>query len=191
MEAGVEHARIIDEARRRVARGETLDEAAVEAQIRGVHGESQEAALRQLARLVSVQRARSLVARSPAPQPAPTAPPATKPLFRTRPAITGNMDVRRGANPGAFVLEWRREPKVASWEVRFSERPDARGEYVVHQELTLPGQATSLELPLGERLFRVHLLGRDRGGRLVSRAIVSGLTRETWADRWDRRASAS
>jgi hypothetical protein len=37
----------------------------------------------------------------------------------------------------------------------------------------------------------VHVLGRDRGGRLVRRAIVSGLTRESWADRWERRASAS
>jgi hypothetical protein len=101
------------------------------------------------------------------------------------------MDVHRGRGAGTFVLEWRREPKVASWEVRFSERPDARGEYVVREQLALPGGATSLELPLGETLFRVHLLGRDRGGRLVSRTIVSGLTRETWADRWERRASAS
>jgi hypothetical protein len=191
VEAGVEHARIIDEARRRVARGESLDEAAVEAQIRAVHGESQAAALRQLARLVSVQRARVLVAGSPAPQPAPAPAPAVKPLFRTRPTITGNMDVHRGRGTAAFVLEWRPEPKVASWEARFSERPDPRGEYVVRQELTLPSDATSLELPLGEMLFRVHLLGRDRSGRLVSRAIVSGLTRETWADRWERRASAS
>src|SRR5437764_11339571 len=83
VEAGVEHARIIDEARRRVARGESLDEAAVEAQIRAVHGESQAAALRQLARLVSVQRARVLVAGSPAPQPAPAPAPTVKPLFRT------------------------------------------------------------------------------------------------------------
>jgi hypothetical protein len=75
--------------------------------------------------------------------------------------------------------------------VRFSERPDVRGEYVVLEERTLPGDATSVELPLGENLFRVHLLGRDRGGRLTGRAIVSGLTRETWLDRWERRASAS
>jgi len=182
VEAGVQHARIIDEARRRVARGEALDEAAVEAQIRAVDGNSQESALRQLARLASVQRARALVDRAPAPR---------KPLFRTRPTITGNMDVHRGRGPGLFVLEWRAEPKVSSWEARFSERPDARGEYVVREELSLPADATSLQLPLGDKLFRVHLLGRDRGGRLVSRTIVSGLTRDTWAERWERRASAS
>jgi len=191
VEAGVEHAKIIDEARRRVARGDALDEADFEAQIRAVDGESQAPALRQLARLVSVQRARALVAASPVAPSAPTPPPAGKPLFRTRPAITGNMDVHRGRASGAFLLEWRREPKVASWEARFSERPDPRGEYVVRQELTLPADATSVELPLGEPLFRVHLLGRDRGGRLISRAIVSGLTRDTWSDRWERRASAS
>jgi hypothetical protein len=191
VKAGVEHARIIDEARRRVARGETLDAAAVEAQIRAVRGESQATALRQLARIVSVQRARRLVARPAAPAPTPAPATSRKPPFRTRPAITGNMDVHRGERPGSFVLEWRREPKVASWDVRFSERPDVRGEYVVLEERTLPGDATSVELPLGENLFRVHLLGRDRGGRLTGRAIVSGLTRETWLDRWERRASAS
>jgi len=191
VEAGVQHARIIDEARRRVARGEALDEAAVEAQIRAVDGNSQESALRQLARLASVQRARALVDRAPAPTPASTPPAPRKPLFRTRPTITGNMDVHRGRGPGLFVLEWRAEPKVSSWEARFSERPDARGEYVVREELSLPADATSLQLPLGDKLFRVHLLGRDRGGRLVSRTIVSGLTRDTWAERWERRASAS
>ena len=66
-----------------------------------------------------------------------------------------------------------------------------RGEYVVRDERALAGDTTSIELPLGDDLFRVHLLGRDRGGRLVRRAIVSGLTRETWPDRWERRASAS
>ena len=55
----------------------------------------------------------------------------------------------------------------------------------------LPGDATRVELPIGETPVRVHLLGRDRGGRLVRRAILSGLTRETWGDRWQRRATAS
>ena len=187
-----EHARIIEEARQQVARGEALDAAALEAQIRAVDGPSQEGALRQLARIASVQRARALVARPAAgPVATPATSPAGKPLFRTRPTITGNMDVRREREAGSFVLAWATEPKVTSWEVRFSERPDVRGEYVVREERVLPGDATTLELPLGDTLFRVHLLGRDRGGRLVRRAIVSGLTRETWPDRWERRASAS
>ncbi|MGZ4374849.1 MAG: hypothetical protein ACXVR9_08695, partial [Gaiellaceae bacterium] len=89
------------------------------------------------------------------------------------------------------VLVWPREGKVATWELRVSERPDPRGDYEVRESGELPGETTSIELPLGDVPLRVHLLGRDRGGRLVRRAIVSGLTRETWADRWHRRASAS
>ena len=119
-------------------------------------------------------------------QPVAGAPPA--PLLKSRATITGNMDVRRD---GEATLVWRREPKVASWEVRISERPDPRGDYEVRESGELPGEATSVELPLGDSPLRVHLLGRDRGGRLVRRAIVSGLTRETWGERWQRRASAS
>jgi hypothetical protein len=89
------------------------------------------------------------------------------------------------------MLTWAREPKVTAWELRISARPDPRGEYEVRETGELAGDATGVELPLGDTPLRVHLLGRDRGGRLVRRAIVSGLTRETWADRWQRRGSAS
>ena len=75
--------------------------------------------------------------------------------------------------------------------MRFSERADARSEYVVRETLTLPGTATSVELALGELPRRVHLLGRANDGRLVRRAIVSALTQDNWDDRWQRRASAS
>jgi hypothetical protein len=98
------------------------------------------------------------------------------------------MDVRRA---GETALAWRTEPKVTAWELRISERRDPRGDYEVRESGELPGDATSVELPLGDIPLRVHLLGRDRGGRLVRRTIVSGLTRETWGDRWQRRASAS
>ena len=101
------------------------------------------------------------------------------------------MDVRRERRSDGFVLEWATEPKVVAWEVRVSERPDVRGDYTVREERSLPGDATSLELPLGDSPLRVHLLGRDRGGRLVRRAIVSALTRDGWGERWERRASAS
>jgi hypothetical protein len=75
--------------------------------------------------------------------------------------------------------------------VRFSERADARSEYVVRETLNLPGNTTSVELALGELPRRVHLLGRANDGRLVRRAIVSALTQDNWDDRWQRRASAS
>jgi hypothetical protein len=48
-----------------------------------------------------------------------------------------------------------------------------------------------VEVPIGEHSMRVHILGRSRDGRLLGRAVISGLTRENWNDRWQRKASAS
>jgi hypothetical protein len=110
--------------------------------------------------------------------------------LRTRPTIVGNLDVRRESRD-AFVLAWDALPAVLDWEVRFSERADARSDYrelAVHE---LPAATTRIELPLGDRPFRVNVVGRGRGGRAVRRALLSGLTRETWGDRWQRRATAS
>ncbi len=175
---------IIDEARALVAAGESPDWKELRDRIRALGGDQRDA-LQRLERVGAVHRARSTMA-PPSPEPAPPPRPAT--LLRTRPTITGNMDVRRG---DGTTLTWRREPKVTGWELRISERPDPRGDYEVRESAELPGETTTVELPLGEAPLRVHLLGRDRGGRLVRRAIVSGLTRETWAERWQRRASAS
>jgi hypothetical protein len=176
---------IIDEARALVAAGATPDWKGLRDRIRALGGDQREA-LRRLERVGAVQRARSTVAK-PAREPA--APAVARPaLLKTRPTITGNMDVRRGE--GA-TLTWSRESKVTAWEIRLSERPDPRSDYEVRESGELPGDATSVELPLGDVPLRVHLLGRDRGGRLVRRAIVSGLTRATWGERWQRRASAS
>ena len=187
------HAKIIDEARKRVAKGDTLDAGAFEARIRAAGGET-ERALQQLARIVSVQRARALIAGPPPREPdrVPAAAPLHRPLaLRAKPTITGNMDVRRERRGESFVLAWTQEPKVVEWDVRLSERPDVRGDYVVREERALPGSETSVELELGDTPLRVHLLGRARDGRLVRRAIVSALTRQGWDERWQRRASAS
>ena len=172
---------IIDEARALVAAGESPDWKALRDRIRALGGDQRDA-LQRLERVGAVHRAR---AAAPIPVVASTARAA---LLKSRATITGNMDLRRD---GGATLIWPREPKVATWEVRISERSDPRGDYEVRESGELPGEATSMELPLGESPLRVHLLGRDRGGRLVRRAIVSGLTRETWAERWQRRASAS
>jgi hypothetical protein len=172
---------IIDEARALVAAGKSPDWKALRDRIRALGGDQREA-LRRLERVGSVHRARGTAAQAPvaaAPRP---------PLLKTRATITGNMDVRRD---GEARLTWRAEPKVTAWELRISERPDPRGDYEVRESGELPGDATSVELPIGDTPVRVHLLGRDRGGRLVRRTIVSGLTRETWGDRWQRRATAS
>lgn len=151
-------------------------------------------ALEQLKRVVTVHRARLLLAREPAAPQLPTpavVEPLRRTLLRTRPTISGNMDVRRTEDGETLLLGWDAVSAVASWEVRFSERADARAEYTVSEELTLPATSTSVEVPLGERTMRVHVLGRGRDGRLVRRALISALTREAWGDRWERRASAS
>jgi hypothetical protein len=119
---------------------------------------AEQQALQQLARVVSVYRARARLTREAAPPPA-AAPLRRRAQLRTRPTITGNMEVRRG---GTAMLEWDPAAAVTEWEVRFSERPDPRRDYVVLETLTLPGSA-----------------------------LISALTREGWDDRWERRASAS
>ena len=180
--AGLTSEVIIDEARALVAAGESPDWKALRDRIRALGGDQRDA-LRRLERVGAVHRARASAA------PAPVAArPLRAALLKTRTTITGNMDVRRD---GAATLAWRAEPKVAAWELRISERPDPRGDHEVRESGELPGEATSVELPLGDAPLRVHLLGRDRGGRLVRRTILSGLTRETWGERWQRRASAS
>jgi hypothetical protein len=146
-------------------------------------------ALEQLERVLSVRRARALVARRPAHSPEAATP--SRPLLRTRPTITGNMEVRRDASDGRFMLAWDAAAAVTSWEVRFSERENPRGAYVVRETLALPASQTTVELPLAEHALQVHVLGRSRDGRLLRRAVISALTREGWNERWQRRASAS
>lgn len=179
---------VIREARALVAAGRSPQWKELRDRIRalGLPAAVERDALGRLERVGAVQRARASVRPAAAPAPAPA--PLRRTLLRTRPTITGNMDVRRGDGD---ALVWRREPAVVSWELRISARPDPRGDYEVRESGELPGDATQLELPLGDEPLRVHLLGRDRGGRLVRRTILSGLTRETWRERWQRRASAS
>jgi hypothetical protein len=101
------------------------------------------------------------------------------------------MDVRRLQGDDTPALEWDRAPTVVAWEARFSTRPSPRADYALDETVMLPGEATSVPVPLGERPLRVHLLGRGRDGRVLRRAMLSGLVRETWAGRWERRATAS
>ena len=164
----------------RLARTEEADAAAVE--------RAETEARQRLAAIASVHRARTLLARESAP-PKPAASPRRPAAFRTRPTITGTLDVRRGEGDG-FRLVWDPVPAVTEWEVRFSERPDVRSDYVERESHVLAAGETSVEVPLGDNPVRVNILGRGRG-KLQRRALISGLTRDGWRDRWQRRASAS
>jgi hypothetical protein len=180
---------ILDAARSEIAAGRDPDVEALEARIREAGGGAK--ALQQLERVLTVHRARARLAAPSTPPPAGPVRPRGRTAFRAQPTITGNMEVRRARSGDGVVLTWDAAAAVTGWEVRFSERADARSEYVVRETLTLPGSATSVELALAELPLRVHLLGRANDGRLVRRAIVSALTQENWNDRWQRRASAS
>jgi hypothetical protein len=176
------YARIIADARRVVAHGTALDAAAFERRIRAVGGDGTEAALEQLARIAAVQRARARLAGPPAP-PRPSAAPARR-VLGTRPTLSGSLDVRRD---GEYALAWDADPEVHGWEVRIAERPEVRRDYRELETREPARDETRVELPLGDLPMRVHVVGRGRGGRLVRRAILTGVTRETWHDRWQRR----
>lgn len=182
---------IVAEARAQVAAGRAPDVQALAERLRAVAADeaARTRALAQLERVAAVHRARSLVER--AAPPATPAPAPVRPLraaLRTKPTIVGNLDVRRD---DGFVLAWDPVPAVAVWEVRFSERADVRSDYRELEALDLSAQTTRVEVPLGDLLFRVNVIGRSRDGRPVRRALVSALTRETWGERWQRRATAS
>ena len=179
----------VHDARAAVAAGREPDWAELEARIRaaGLDAAAAERALAQLRRVATVARARAALAAQPAapPQTRRRAQPAAKPT------LTGNLDVGRELRDDAHVLTWQPDPTVAAWEVRISERADPRSPYEVRDERELPGDATSIDLPVDGGVLRVHVLGRSRAGRLVRRAMISGLGRDNWSTRFERRASAS
>jgi hypothetical protein len=175
------YARIIADARRVVAHGTTLDAAAFERRIRAVGGEGAEAALAQLARVAAVQRARARLVGPPAPPPR-AASPAPRRILGTRPTVTGSLDLRR---EGDYVLAWDADREVQAWEVRIAERPDVRRDYAEREAHEVAD--TRIELPLADLPMRVTVVGRGRGGRLVRRGVLTGVTRETWRDRWQKR----
>jgi len=178
-------AEILLAARAAVSAGVEPDWLVLADEIRALDGNGQRG-LEQLALVQAVHRARSTLSRQPAPAPAPT--PQRRVALRTRTTISANMDVRRGEG---FSLVWDAAPRIASWEVRLSERPDPRGDYVVRETLNLLEGDERVEVPIGDHPVRVHLLGRSRDGRLLRRAVISGLTVDNWNDRWERKASAS
>jgi hypothetical protein len=178
---------ILSDARAEVAAGRDPDWKQLRDRVRALQlgKKAEREALRQLEQVGAVHRARRAVARPVAPPPAPA---PRKPLFVTKPTISGTMDVRRARE---HVLEWTPLRTVEQWEVRISERPSVRGDYVVRSEQTLPASTSELALDLGEKPMRIHLLGRGRGGKLVQRAVISGLTEAGWSTRWEKRATAS
>jgi hypothetical protein len=174
---------ILREARSAVAGGADPDWKSLRDRIRGAAPDeaARKQGLAQLERIGAVHRARRSRPEQAAPRPAPRSA-----ALRTKPSLTGDLEVRRA---DGYRLEWPAEPGVERWEVRIAERSGSRSDYVALESHELPGSTTSLALPLGDIPLRVHVLGRSRNGRLVRRAIASGLTRGSWDERWQRRPS--
>jgi hypothetical protein len=163
---------VLAEARAEVAAGRYPDVVALRARLGG-----DQEALARLDRVLAVHRGRARLAQVVSDPRVPV----TKAL-RTKPSWSGDMELRR---VGEYRLEWDAVPAVSTWEVRISERADVRRDYTVRETLEVEG--SSVDLPLDDRPLRVHVVGRTPTGRLVRRAVVSGLTREGWNDRWNRR----
>jgi hypothetical protein len=178
---------ILDEARAQVARGVEPDADALAARIRDVVAPGGGDALRQLDRLLAVHRAKRSIAEPPQPAPGPR--PRQRVEYRARPTIAANMAVRARAAGEAVVLEWDARPGVSRWEARLSERRDARSPYVDRETFEL--DAPRLEVQLTDLPQRVALVGRTATGRIVQRALISGLTSSNWSQRWQQRPSAS
>jgi hypothetical protein len=171
---------ILDEARAQIARGLEPDVAALEARVRAVDPR----ALGRLRRLLAVHRAKRSLAQPVAPTPRPA-----RTAYRAKPTISANMNVRAQAAGDGIVLEWPTSAGVRTWEVRIGERRDARSPYVDRTTVAL--DAPRLELSLTELPKRVSITGRNATGRIVQRALVSGLTIANWNQKWQQRASAS
>jgi hypothetical protein len=174
---------ILREARAAVAGGADPDWKALRDRIRVAAPDeaSRKQGLAQLERIGAVYRARRSRPEQTAPRPA-----ARSAALRTKPSLTGDLEVRRA---DGYQLEWPAVPGVERWEVRIAERSGAKSDYVALESHELPGSTTMLALPLRDVPLRVHVLGRSRNGRLVRRAIASGLTRGSWDERWQRRPS--
>src|SRR5262249_2255231 len=178
---------ILGEARAQVAAGRAPNVEGLEVRLAaaarstGVDAAAVDSARRSLRSIGAVHRSRAVVARDPArPRAAQRgAPAALRARPPARPTVTGSLGVRRADGDG-FRLAWDAVPVVTEWEVRFSERADARSEWVEGEKLVLGGDETGVELPLGNALLRVNIIGRGRGGRLHRRGLLSGVVRQDW-----------
>jgi hypothetical protein len=179
-----ELADILDEVRAQIARGVEPDVAALEERVQALDPK----ALPRLRRLLAVHRAKRSLREPARPTPVP-GPRTAPPTYRAKPTIAANMAVRTRANGDAVALEWDAPRGVDAWEVRVGERRDARSQYVDRETVQLAKPSYQLELT--DLPLRVSVTGRNASGRIVQRALISGLTRSNWRQKWQQRASAS
>jgi hypothetical protein len=151
---------VLTEARAAIADGRFPDVIALRARLAGDVD-----ALARLDSVLAVYRARTRLAQTVSDTKQTRSP------LRTRVFVSGDLGVRRGDD---HVIEWEPDATVQRWEVRI--RTESR-------ELHEP----RAELILTDQPIRVNIVGRSRTGKVVRRGVLSGLTRDNWNDRWQRR----
>ena len=211
----------VDAARCEVAAGRPLDAAARQRELDAAaaalaveHGSDpalQSAVARArtaLERVAALARARERLQRPasfgpPAPEPAalaapaapaaattPARPSARDSLLTSRVTISGTLIVEKRIAGSELTLSWKLPPAAQDVVVQVDERPDPRSDYAVVATESL-GAATSWTVQLGEATTRLVLRVDGRGGRVLGRARISGLTAANAASKWQRQATAT
>lgn len=125
-----------------------------------------------------------------APAPAAPRPAAASALLAAKVTISGNLLVEKSVIGSELVLAWKLPPAAQQVLVQIEQRPTPRDEWaqVAQHEL---GAVTSFTLALDDVPKRLLLRVEGRGGRVLGRARIAGLTAATAAGKWQRQATAA
>ena len=130
---------------------------------------------------------------APAAPVAPTAPARTSArdsLLTPRVTIGGTLVVEKRVAGSELTLTWKLPPAAQDVVVQVEERPDPRSDYALVATESL-GAATAWTVQLGEPTTRLVVRVDGRGGRVLGRARISGLTAANAASKWQRQATAT
>ena len=151
------------------------------------------ATLGRLAAMARVrERLRDPAGFGPLPQAPPAAPPASPrdSLLIARVTISGNLIVERAVAGNELTVSWKLPPAAQQVIVQVEERPDPRSNYALLAQHEL-GSVSSWSLALDERPKRLLVRVEGRGGRVLGRARINGLTAANAASKWQRQATAA
>jgi hypothetical protein len=137
------------------------------------------------------QAALAAIATSASPPPPAEGRPVRRLALQSSATIVGTMAVRKQQVDGGLELSWDTAPAIVEWRLRLARRPDPRRPYVDDDSETLRAGTTSFVIALDEVPRRVQITGRARDGRVMRRAVISGLTRENGGAQWKRQSTAS
>ena len=127
---------------------------------------------------------------APVATPAPARPSARDSLLTPRVTISGTLVVEKRVAGSELTLTWKLPAAAQDVVVQVEERPDPRSDYAPVATESL-GPATSWTVQLGEPTTRLVVRVDGRGGRVLGRARISGLTEANAASKWQRQASAT